>query len=329
MNIRTTNLGLSDRMVSQLMVNQSNLLDLQIQMSTQKKLNRPSDNSVDAAQLLTLNKQQSQISSYNSNISTAREQLNMLDSSLGKVIDNITRANELTVEASNETYNADQLIGIKGEIDQIKAGIMDFANTQYNGQFIFAGNNTSDPAYVMAADGSVTYNGSNSAADSPRSIEIMDGVSVPLNVNGLQIFGSYKAAHVSTSGVTTGGVAINVPASGSGLFKALSDLSIALGASPPDLNGPDGVKAQLAKIQDGLNTVNNTRTQYGSYSSKRLDMTESYLSDLSLSLSEQQSGLQDLDLVKAITELNNQNYAYQGSLQVTAKSAQLSLLNYM
>lgn len=322
MNIRTTNLGLSDRMVSQLMVSQSSLLDLQIQMSTQKKLNKPSDNSVDAAQLLTLNKQQSQIGSYNNNIATAREQLNMLDSSLGRVIDSVTRANELTVQASNETYNADQLQGIKGEIDQIKAGIMDFANTQYNGQFIFAGNNTASPAYTMAADGSVTYQGSNSPADSPRSIEIMDGVSIPLNVNGLDIFGDYKAGYTSTSGIV-------YPSTGSGLFKALSDLSTALNASPPDLDGPNGIRAQLSTIQDGLNTVNNTRTQYGSYSSKRLDMTEAYLSDLSLSLSEQQSGLQDLDLVKAITDLNNQNYAYQGSLQVTAKSAQMSLLNYM
>lgn len=319
MNVRTTNLGLSDRMVSQLMVNQSNLLDLQIQMSTQKKLNRPSDNSVDTAQLLTLNKQQSQIDSYKTNISTAREQLNMLDSSLGRVIDNIQRANELNLQASNETYNADQLRGIKGEIDQIKAGIMDFANTQYNGQYIFAGNNTAEPAYVLSADGSVKYNGSNSPLDSPRSIEIMDGVSIPLNVNGIDIFGNYQAQ------VSAGGVIIT-PESGSGLFQTLSKLSNALGATPPDIAS---IKKQMAEMKEGLNTVNNVRTQYGSYSSKRLDMTESYLTDLSLSLSEQQSGLQDLDLVKALTDLNNQNYAYQGSLKVTAQAGQLSLLNYM
>lgn len=322
MSIRVTNLGLSERMLSQLMTNQSSLLDLQIQMSTQKKINKPSDDSVAAAQLLTLNKQQNQINSYKTNISTAREQLNMLDSSLSKVIDSISRANELTVQASNETYNKDQLTGIKGEIDQIKAGIMDFANTQYNGQYIFAGNNTSSPAYTMAADGSIKYSGSNNPADSPRSIDIMDGVSVPLNVKGIDIFGEYNAAVMTAGGVS-------VPESGSGLFKALSDLSNALGASPPDLDGPNGIRAQLKTVQEGLNTVNNTRTQYGAYSSKRLDMTESYLTDLSLSLSEQQSGLQDLDLVKAITDLNNQTYAYQGALQTTSQASRLSLLNYM
>lgn len=319
MNIRTTSLGLSDRMVSQLMTSQASLLDLQIQMSTQKKVNKPSDNSVDAAQILVLQKQQNQIETYNTNISTAREQLNMLDSSLGRVIDVIQRANELTIQGSNETYNAAQLVGIKGEIDQIKESIMDFANTQYNGQYIFSGNNTAYPTYTMAADGSVTYNGSDSASDSPRSIEIMDGVSIPLNVNGLNIFGEYQYEVLTTSGVS-------VPESGSGLFQALSKLSTALGQDPPDFNG---IRAQIEPLQDGLNTVNNTRTQYGSYSSKRLDMTQSYLSDLSLSLSEQQSGLQDLDLVKAITDLNNQNYAYQASLQTTSQSLQVSLLNYM
>ncbi len=317
MNIRATSLGLSERMVNQLMFNQNSLLDLQIKMSTQKSVNKPSDNSVAAAQILVINKQQNNIETYKANISTAREQLNMLDSSLGRVIDITQRANELALQASNETYSSEQLKGMRGEVEQIKQAIVDFANTQYNGQYIFSGNNVSYPAYTISADGSVMYNGSNSTADSKRTIEIMEGVEIPLNVNGVDIFGYYDAT------TTSGGVVVG---SGSGLFKALSDLSNALNEVPPDVTK---ISAQMKPIQDGLNTVSNIRTEYGSYSSKRLDMTESYLTDLSLSLTEQRSGLEDLDLVKAITDLNNQKNAYQASLQTTSTALSLSLLDYL
>ena len=316
MNIRTTTLGLSERMVSQIMSNQSKMLDLQIKMSTQKTVNKPSDNSVAAAQILVLNKQQNNIETYKTNIATAREQLSMMDSSLGKVIDITQRASELAVQASNETYSEDQLKGMKGELEQIKLAIVDFANTQYNGQYIFAGNNVASPAYTVQPDGSVIYNGSNSAADSQRSIEIMEGVSIPLNVNGVEIFGYYDASVVTASGVGVG----------SGLFKAISDLENALGASPIDISD---ISAQIDTIKDGLNTVNNIRTQYGSYNSKRIDMTEAYLTDLSLSLTEQKSNLEDLDLVKALTDLNNQKYAFEASLQTTSTSMRLSLIDYM
>lgn len=316
MYVRTTTLGMSDRLVSQMMGNQSSLLETQVQLASMKKITKPSDNSVDAAQILNLEKQQDKIDTYKTNIVTAREQISMLDGSLGRVIDVLQRANELTVQASNQIYSRDQLIAIKGEIDQISASIVDFANTQYSGQYIFSGNNVTYPAYTKEADGSIVYNGSSGSQDSQRTLEIMEGVQLPLNVVGSDIFGSYHAGDGTPAD----------PPSGTGMFKALSDLSTALALDPPDVTK---ISAQLGPVKDALNTANNIRTQYGAFSSKRLDMTESYLTDLSLSIAEQKSGLEDIDMVKAITDLNNQNYAYQASLSSASKSLQISLLNYI
>lgn len=316
MYIRTSTLSNTNRMLSQLMGSQNALLESQIQLSSQKRINKPSDNSVDASKILTLGNQQNKIATYKTNIATAREQLNMMDSSLAKVIEVLQRANDLNLQGSNQTYSHEQLMAMKGEIDQITASIVDFANTQYNGQYIFSGNNTATPAYTIQDDGSIVYNGTSGNSDSTRSLEIMEGVNIPLNVIGEQIFGSYQAADEVAG----------TPASGNGIFKALSDLSNALAAEPIDI---DNIQAQLQPVQDGLNNVNNIRTQYGAYSSKRLDMTESYLQDLTLSLTQQRSDLEDLDIVKAITDLTNNNYAYQASLQATASSMQISLLNYL
>ncbi|MDD3238282.1 MAG: flagellar hook-associated protein FlgL [Candidatus Gastranaerophilales bacterium] len=318
MYVRTTTLGTSDRLVSQMMANQSALLNTQIQLSSQKRINRPSDDCVDAAQILSLGRQQDKISTYKDNINTAREQINMLDSSLAQVINVAQRANELAVQGSNGVYSKDQLGAIKTEIDQITASVMDFANTQYNGQYIFAGNNVSSPAYTKGADGSIVYQGSSGSQDSGRTMEIMEGTYLALNVNGSDVFGSFTPSDTTVDPA--------IPSQGSGLFKALGDLSESLALDPPD---SQKISESIGTIKDGLNTINNVRTEYGSYASTRLNMTESYLTDLSLSVTEQRSNLEDLDMIQAITDYSNENYAYQASLSSVSKTMQISLLNYI
>ena len=323
MYIRTTTTGTTSRMLSQLMSNQSDLINTQIQISSQKRVNKPSDDAVASSQILQLNKQLNKIDSYLSNINTAKDQVATLDGALDNVTDVIQRANELAMQAANGTYNNDQLKSMKSEIDQIIASIVDFSNTQYNGQYIFSGNNTSTPAYTIGTDGSITYNGTDGSNDSQRTMEIIEGVYIPLNITGNSIFGYYKPEVPPTDPMDP---STGTPAEGNGILGALSALSVEL-----DKNDPDraAVSSMLGDIKNGLETVSTTRTQYGAYSAKRLEMTESYLKDLILSIEDQRSGLEDLDVAKAMTDLANKNYAYQASLQTTAQNLQISLLNYM
>ena len=61
----------------------------------------------------------------------------------------------------------------------------------------------------------------------------------------------------------------------------------------------------------------------------RLDMTKSTLGDIEIAATEQRANLVELDIPSAISELINQNYAYQASMQTFSMLSNNSLLNYM
>lgn len=315
MYVRTTTNSTMSSLLTQIMSSQSSMLESQVQLASGKKINAVSDDAIAASKLLQINSQQNDIKRYLSNIDTSNSQINTLDDVLSSVENVGQDAYALSVQAANGTYSDSNLKDIKSQIDQIIASVVDFANTDHQGQYIFSGNNTSTPTYTIGADGSIKYNGStNTTSDNSRSIEIMDGVYISLNVNGQSTFGSYTPA-TSTD-----------PAAGTGLLGALGKLSAALGKTPPDQTA---IADSVDGIQAGIEKVSNIRTQYGASISARLDMSKSYLTDLNLSLKERSSNIEDLDYAEAMTNFTNKKYAYQAALQVTSKTLGISLLNYI
>ena len=78
-----------------------------------------------------------------------------------------------------------------------------FANTQYEGDYIFGGSNTKNPPYALADDMSITYSGSTHDQNWQKLLEVASGEELQTNVLGLDIFGD------STKGI----------------FKAVKDLN--------------------------------------------------------------------------------------------------------
>ena len=52
------------------------------------------------------------------------------------------RINELTIQASNETYTSDQRNGMAKEIKELQSHLESLANTKVNNKYIFNGTNT-------------------------------------------------------------------------------------------------------------------------------------------------------------------------------------------
>jgi flagellar hook-associated protein 3 FlgL len=63
------------------------------------------------------------------------------DASLGEASNVFMRLKELAVQASNDTYNAEQRQAIAKEIDQLNEHLESLANTRVNGKYIFNGTN--------------------------------------------------------------------------------------------------------------------------------------------------------------------------------------------
>jgi flagellar hook-associated protein 3 FlgL len=136
--------------------------------------------------VLLLNQIQ-QDDSFTQSSSLTTGQLQVADSTLGSVVSQLTQAVSLAISANNGTMNASDVKSIGNQISGILDEVQSLANTNYQGQYIFAGGATSTTPFTTsttATPGVTTYNGDQDV----NYIETPDGQKIQLNVSGSQIF---------------------------------------------------------------------------------------------------------------------------------------------
>lgn len=303
MEIRTTNLGTTNSMMNYITTAESKYYALSEEASSGKKLTEPSENPTGAKNVLNINAKLSQLNSYTDNMKLAQNELNVVDDTYASITNAIQNANDLATQAANGSYSQSDLDGIKVQINQIIEGVVDLANTQYNGAYLFSGTATSTPAYSVTRDaaGNITdikYNGTPSTGEWQRYAQISDGVSVAINATGDQVFGA------STAGP---------PAVHTGLMDTLMNLSNALG---PVANRP-AISASLDSFSVDSDTVSAARTREASIT-KRFEITGYSIDTATTQLTASKSDLQDADLSQVLTDLSTQKLALQATMSVTS-----------
>jgi flagellar hook-associated protein 3 FlgL len=117
------------------------------------------------------------------------------DSSLGSVVSQLTQAISLATSANNGTMNASDVKSIGNQISGILNEVQSLANTNYQGQYIFAGGQTSASPFTTSnatSPATTTYNGDQDV----NYLETPNGQKIQLNVPGSQIFSGSGANSV-------------------------------------------------------------------------------------------------------------------------------------
>lgn len=308
MIIRPTTQETNRSMLNYIFNNQNRYNESTEQVSTGQKLNKPSDNPTDASTVLNINKKLSQLNGYIDNMDTAQNELNVLDNSMATLTSSLQKANDLAIEATNETNSATVRSNIKQQIDQIIKNVVAVGNTNYNGTYIFAGTNVGTVPFQELPTGGVAYTGTPQTGDYQRYIQISDGVTTAINAPGDQVLGSYDAATNT----------------GSGILKTLYDLSNALGA-----DDTAGIRATTTQLQTEVDNTSSIRTTFASITS-RFEITQSSIDITKSQLTSYRSDLQDIDISEAVTNLKLAEVALQATMQVASMTMSASsLLNYM
>ena len=299
-------------MVGNISSQQSQLYELYNKINSGQKYTNISDNPIDAADIVRLNKQLSEIGAYSRNVQNATTQINAQDEAFSTIVDKLQRINDLAIQAANSVSGEDGFKACKAEIEELKKTIVNLANTQYDGKYIFAGTNVTTKPFELADDGTITYHGTpaNNTAGYERYLEISDGVKVELNSSGDSIFGTYDP---------------NDPNNSSGLFKVLGDLEAALNTDPMD---NDAVREQLDPLQASIKHISEIQSVHSSTVTK-LTMTTEMLDSTEINLKSKLAAISEVDLPSAITELVQQNYSLQASMQAYTIISNQSLLDYI
>lgn len=320
---RVTMLGSSNSMLNYIISGESKYYDLSEQAASGLRVIKPSDDSFATKSILDVNSQMNKLDNYLNNMALAQNELDVLDGSLSSLTDLVEKATELTTQASNGTYSNENMDYIKIQIDQVIESVIDLANTEYNGTYIFSGTATSTKTYTInQTTGNITYNGTPATSDYQRYTTISDGVTVSINTTGDQVFGSYTAEVPDDPGTTT--VNEYAPEVAAGLLGTLKQISNALGD-----HDPATVSNCLSGLKTALDTVSVNRTKFASVSN-RFQITENSIKTTKTQLEAYKSDLRDADLSDVLSDLTAQETALKATYSITSSLLSgSSLLDYL
>ncbi|WP_096437071.1 flagellar hook-associated protein FlgL [Alteribacter populi] len=115
---------------------------LQNQLSTGKKISRASQDPVVAMNGMRYRTQVTEVEQFKRNLSEVHNWMDNADATLDETTSALERIRELTVQASNDTYEESQRENIAKEVKQLREHLESLANTKSNNKFIFNGTDT-------------------------------------------------------------------------------------------------------------------------------------------------------------------------------------------
>jgi flagellar hook-associated protein 3 FlgL len=161
------------------------LLQVQNELSTGKRVNVPSDDPGAAAIIQQLQKTLEQRQSFSSNIQQGSDQLGEADSTLGDLTDLLRQAQTLASANVGSDVTADQRSSASAVAQSIYSQILDIGNKQYEGVYLFGGDR-STAAPFEDDNGAVKYVGSPTVLDNQYD----ENSTLSFMVDGENVFGA-------------------------------------------------------------------------------------------------------------------------------------------
>ncbi len=177
-------------------INNRSLSKAMEQLSTGKRINSAAD---DAAGLAISNKMTAQIRGLNQAVRNANDGISLLQTADGatqEVTNMLQRMRELAVQASNDTYTADDRSALNNEVTALKSEITRIAdNTEWNGMKLFTAASAGS-AGGIGTSGLVTLQvGVDGTSADQITVQLNDIDAASLGISGISL--------TSTSGATS------------------------------------------------------------------------------------------------------------------------------
>lgn len=269
--LRVTSNMMNSQLLLNLNRNARTMNDTQLQLSSGRKINKPSDDPVGITYSLRYRAELSSNEQYTKNVDSALSWLDYNDTVLGQAGDVVQKIRELSVQAATGTNPQSALDSINEEVMQLKEQLVDIANSTLNGKYIFNGEQYSTKPYDFAKGADGTYDVSKPVTTDPGQIQFIvgEGVRMPISMTGNDVFGN------------TG--------DSDNLYTIINSISAGLKAG--DLGAISG---QLDNIDTRMETILTARSEIGA-KTNRVELMQERLSDLNVNLTDLQAKTEDAD----------------------------------
>ena len=150
--MRVTQSMLSNNMLRNLSTSYNQMGKLQDQITTGKKVNRPSDDPVVAMKGMGYRMQVDKVHQFQRNLGEVNNWLDSSDDALDKVGQTLHRAKELMTQAANGTNSDSDKEAILKEMEQLQQHVQSLGNTKVGDKYIFSGTKTGSPLFKDDGD---------------------------------------------------------------------------------------------------------------------------------------------------------------------------------
>ncbi|MCG9030607.1 flagellar hook-associated protein FlgL [Laribacter hongkongensis] len=169
---------------------QSLMSQLNVQLTTMKRVNTPSDDPVAAARILDISQSDARNSQFIANTQAADSSLQFSESALGQMTELLHQTKELVVQAGNGAMAPENLQQMGAVFQKKLEEMVAVANgTDASGKYLFSGTKSDTPPYSMTGtwpDITITYSGN----DGQKSLAISDTRQIAISEPGSSIFGT-------------------------------------------------------------------------------------------------------------------------------------------
>ena len=228
----------TDTLASQVSKTQAQLAEVTNELTTGKRLNRPSDDPGDAAAAAQLQKLLEQRKAFADNLSAASSHLSEVDTTLDGLTDLLRQAQTIASANVGSDVTAEARASAAVVVQSLYDQAISLGNKSFNGTYLFAGDRATDPPFE-AVDGGVKFVGSATTLANQ-----MDEHSVKsFMVDGSAVFGATSsqvsgqadltpaitagARLIDLRGATNDGVRLGVITVGNGAVTKNIDLTTA------------------------------------------------------------------------------------------------------
>jgi flagellin-like hook-associated protein FlgL len=181
---RVGNFFVRQRLVNQIQTDQLDLFRLQTQVSTGRRITRPSDDAPSALRAIALQRTIQRKEQSERNLAGSRSVLEVAGTSLNSVADILRDIRGLAQENVNSTSSAESRQAAISAIDEAINSLITAGNANYNGRYLFSGSRTNEVPFSQQGQ-YVEYTGNEKSLQNYVDLEQLFTTNLP----GTEVFG--------------------------------------------------------------------------------------------------------------------------------------------
>lgn len=304
--MRVTQSMLSNNMLRNLSKSYTSMNKYMDQLTTGKKINRPSDDPVIAMKGMRYRTEVGNVEQFQRNITEMHTWMDTSDDTLDETTQILNRLRDLTVQAANGTYEQNQREAIAKEVDQLQLQLVEAANTKVNNKYIFNGTQTTGVTVDGELVKPVTLDDEgnpvvNLAPDDYQAVEleVTSGTRLQANVNPTNVYSQE-------------------------LFDDIKALSDALKSDVPDSD----FDRFITIVDKHIDNTVSERADLGARMN-RVELIESRLEGQRISARDMMSKNEDADIAEVIINLTSQEAIHRAALSAGSRAIQPTLLDFL